>query len=348
MGNNISTGAKMNTTLAIIFFIFAEVAFAQSTAEIALIKKFVPTTFSQTKSTISGETFVWENGLGYVSATAELNGVGKGRFLVVLYQVGDAPGSIRCQLSVIKVVGNSGSLAGNTTLNYSRELANCTDVSVKDLDGDGKGEVLVTTTNMKAEENAPFVFKWNGVNLVDLTPMRTVQTFKVNNFRELSISDVKDGSSLLLVDYPLDGSTDTQVKLYSLKSGKINLLNAYPWYYLNQKTGSTPLLDSVTLSIPAGTYILEVKNRSVDQTKAIRAQVQVGSNIVIKPNDLCSGPAPKGYKPANDGDNNEDKNKGCVARKSTYATVTIKGNEVIKITGYGATGSYLELSLLKK
>jgi hypothetical protein len=330
-----------------LFFPWSEQGFCQTAADANIVNANFPAALKAMKDP-SGASLSVGNGLGFQFEVAEFDGAGKGRFLVVLYKGGLEIGNNKCELSVIKVVGTNGTVMPKSSLNYSNELVGCAEVELKDIDGDGRVEVLVKNANSKAEFDPPLIFKWNGKNLVDLTPVVTEDGMALSAFRDLSIMGGREGKSNLLVDSPFSSSTDKNTRVYAVLNSKVTPLGSYPFYRLYSKIKTIPDERTETLALPAGTYTLEIKNRSADQTKAVRAQVQVGANIVIKPVEMCSGPAPKGYKPPNDGDGNEDKNKGCVPRKSTYATVAIKGNEVIKVTGYGATGSYLEVTLLKK
>ncbi len=324
-------------------------ALAQSAADVAIVQKYVPSRFFQMKDEVSGAALSLGAGIGYMIRESELDGKGKGRFLVVAYQGATASDSIECELKVIKVVGTAGTVMGATVVSDPDELSGCTDIVFKDLDGDSKPELQVFTSNTRGDVRSPIILKWNGKNFADATPIIASGTHKVSAFRQASVADVKEGSSNLIIDSPFESlDKDGLTRIYVLKNSKVTLLYTYPWWELVVKSTAIPVVLTQTLSLPAGTYTLEIKNRSADLSKAVRAQVQVGANVIIKPIDLCSGPTPKGYKPPNDGDNNEDKNKGCIPRKSTYATVAIKGNEVIKVTAYGATGSYLEVSLLKK
>lgn len=322
---------------------------AQTDSDVAIVKKFIPTKYSQMKSSLTGSTLILEDGLGYIMREAELDGKGKGKYLIVSYQAMPNFETKLCELYVIKVNGTVGTLLGKPSLNAVDGANGCSDLIVGDLDGDSKPEIQLITSTLKGEDNAPMILRWNGSVLQELTPSVARGSRKVSAFRNAVVTTAKDGLSNIILDAPFSSEdADSLFKLYAIKSGKIAGIGSYNWYRLKNKTTTTPSVQTETLSLPAGTYTLEVKNRSADLTKAVRAQVQIGANVIIKPGDLCSGPAPKGYKPPNDGDNNEDKNKGCVPRKNFYTTVTLTGKEVIKVTGYGATGSFLEVSLLKK
>ncbi|MEK2688638.1 hypothetical protein [Bdellovibrio sp. GT3] len=336
-------------TVVLTLFVFAwcEVGGGQTAADANLVKANIPASFKSMKDS-TGAVVSVGNGIGYQFEVAEFDGAGKGRFLVVLYKGGLEIGNNLCELSVIKVVGTKGTVMPKATLNFSEELTGCAEIELKDIDGDGRVEVLVKNANSKGQFDSPLIFKWNGKNLVDLTPVVTEDGMALSAFRNMSISGGKEGKSSLLIDSPMASSLDRNTRVLAVINGKVTLLGTYSFYKLYPKIKTIAELRSETLALPAGTYNLEIKNRSADLTKAVRAQVQVGANIVIKPNAMCAGPAPKGYKPPNDGDGNDDKNKGCVPRKSTYVTIILKGNEVVKVTGYGATGSYLEISLLKK
>ncbi|WP_413578556.1 hypothetical protein ACLVWU_08460 [Bdellovibrio sp. HCB290] len=314
----------------------------QHEKDIPTVKKYIPKEFFKLKGVVSEEPLKLGDGIGYSFESDILfDGPGKSKYLVALYMAAPSFDDTQCVLSVFK----DGKPMGKTVLQGEETIAACGEMIFDDLDGDGKPEVMVTLVDLKGYEFSRSILVWNGDHLKDVTPVSKTDGGRIVGSWSPSISDALEGKSKLIID---SGESGKQTGIYVLRDGKIEQIASYDWYRGRDKETGRLRPINEKLNLPAGTYTLEVKNRSADQTKAVRAQVQVGANIVIKPNAMCAGPAPAGYKPPNDGDGNEDKNKGCVPRKSTYATVTLKGNEVVKVTGYGATGSYLEVTLLKK
>ncbi|MFV8256379.1 hypothetical protein ACNQKP_01165 [Bdellovibrio bacteriovorus] len=275
---------------------------------------------------------------------SELEGKGKGKYLVVLYQASQSVADNSCELVVIKV--NGGVVGDRTVLHDSLSIGNCAFFEMRDLDGNGIEEALVTTVNLKAVENPPSIFHWNGRGFVEVTP---VDSKKMNLLNSFLITDAKVGKSALMVGYSDEMAIpDRFTRTFILKDSKVSQLGVFDWYLFRKKAAALPEVDTGGFSLPAGDYTINVESRSADPTKAVRVEFKVGDNVIVKASDMCSGPAPKGYKPPNDGDGNEDKNKGCIARKSTYTVVKLTGKETFKMTVYGATGSMVDVSLKKK
>ncbi|WP_374032004.1 hypothetical protein [Bdellovibrio bacteriovorus] len=309
--------------------------------EVKLVEANVPKYFFSEKSIFS-EKLITRDDISYEVKIAELEGKGKGEYLIVLYHARPSTTELYCELVAIKVSNKS--VSEKTKFRFG-DLGNCYVWELKDLDGDEIEEVIVTTATLRLKENPPDIFRWNGRGFVDVTPTDSEKNTMLGNFL---VTDARVGNNLLMIAYSGDLSADRLDRLYVLKDGKFIQIGIYDWYLFRKKEAAAPKVFSDVFNLPAGDYTINVESRSSDPTKAVRVEFKVGDNVIVKASDMCSGPAPKGYKPPNDGDGNEDKNKGCIARKSTYTLVKLTGKETFKMTVYGATGSMVDVSLKKK
>lgn len=120
--------------------------------------------------------------------------------------------------------------------------------------------------------------------------------------------------------------------------------------------GKTEVQDAAVINHPfatEGQYTLTVKNVS-DDNRAVRAEVTVNGNVVLKPQDFCSAPAhPKNDKKWWDGhddddDRDDDHCKRCLPKNEAYAIVNMKTANEIKVKVYGRKDSKIQFSLVKK
>lgn len=305
---------------------------------------------------LNGKPLTLDNGIGYNFIKADLDG-NKSSYFVVLYQGSQDNFSYQCILSAIN---------GNTQKTVvalpklESELGNCDEIQAVDVDGDGKPEIIITSRdpNSGSKESDFRIFKWDGKQFADLTPLVTVDGEQTTAFRNAELINM--GNSTLIVEKPWvmtlhgepQGSTVGQsYKVYSVKNGKIEQQEALDFFEIFTKKADRPATPKLlSYEVPsAGTYIFEMKNISTHKY-AVRAEVLVNGSVVMKPADFCEG-SPKNKTKGSKGDeddSNEDHLKGCKGKVSNYAIVNLKTKNTISVKIFGTKDSRMQLTIKKK
>lgn len=340
-----------------IAFTWTLTAFAAPNAEDVKNAKIVEANFPQDlallKDESSGAQLTLENGLGYAFEKVDFNTKDKSQYLAVIYKAAKSPSNVICKLVVIKLGAKSNSVMSDSVLNDKDELGNCSNIEIKDLDGDKKPEVLVQSSNSKGQSLAPFVFSWSGDKLIDITPTSVVDGDSISAFRKLSISDIKIGKSNLIIDRPFESNDENgKIITYLVDNGKINSNGTFDFFdILEPKSKKKPAPIVLKPSFAEdGSYVLDVKNLSA-HNRAVRAEVTVNGVIVLKPQDFCSAPPNRknsDNQRDDDDDMDEDKCKRCSPKASAYAIVNLGKTNEIKVKVFGRGDSKIQLSLVKK
>lgn len=247
-----------------------------------------------------------------------------------------------------------------TVLKYPTALDECSSIDLKDLDLDGKPELIVETAAGRTV-GPSLIFKWDGRKMVDITPITTVDGEKRSAFRQIIVSDKPILGKLVIFDFdPLHENAPRSV--YTMKNGEIVLEGTYDIVsYIGPSkvtlnNGKFEAQDAAEIEhdFPADAqYTLTVKNVS-DHQRAVRAEVTVNGNIVLKPKDFCAEPPPKDRKGKaweghdDDDDKDSDHFKRCKPKPEAYAIVNMKTKNKINVKVYGREDSKVQLTIVKK
>ncbi|QDK45622.1 hypothetical protein DOM22_10915 [Bdellovibrio sp. ZAP7] len=254
----------------------------------------------------------------------------------------------RCAFRVLKKERNTFSLTQETVQQYPTSLNGCFEVEQKDLDQDGKPE-LVVSTSFGREVGIPSILRWNGRQLVEITPVENKSGKLVKKFRQMTVSAKPIGKKLLIVD--VDPNDKFAKKRIYLKEGdSIKLVGEY------DMVSFIPVGSEVTFNpeFPLdGEYTLEANVLS-NHDRAVRAQISVNGSKVLNSQDFCVGTQPdkkdkeKWAGRDDDDDADIDRCKRCKSKKDVYATVNLKQKNEIKVTVYGKKDSVVRVTLVKK
>ena len=333
-----------------------------SDADVKLVEQNFPKSILPDKDD-DGRVLTVGNGLGYHFEEVKLDTSGS-RYFATLYQAAISSREMECQLVVLKVDNKNKVQSFVASLNNHDELANCGDMSFKDLDGDGKPEVLVDTNdiNSGAPNGSPYIFKWDGKTIKDITPFNVSGNRKITAFRSVEFVDA--GKSVLILDSPatyhLHGevmgvSNDKSFKSFALQNGSVVQTATFDYLKIFNKNTKKKKDETfvVNPTLVDGVYTLDIKNLS-GHNRAVRAEVTINGSVVLKPEDFCEAKPPKktdkdAWKGNDDDDDrDEDRCKRCKAKSEVYAIVNIKTANEIKVKMYGRKDSVLQLSLVKK
>jgi hypothetical protein len=256
-------------------------------------------------------------GLHYSFAWLSLDLTKKPDDLVILYQATLSKTDTRCKLVGIDLSSTPKKSAREAILSSPDELNNCAEILVQDLDGNGTSEVLVTIKNSRGQKMGPRIFRWNGDQLMDITP-------EVNALRNLNITDVLVGETTLLVDGPNAAvNKDMQYHTYLMLGGSIVRQGSYDFFQILEKKSkqvSVAVPVKATVETP-GLYTLELQNLT-KKDPAITAEVSVFGSTVLKPQDLGTAPV--------------------------MAEVNLKTVNDLKVKLSGAGNAKIQLTLMKK
>ncbi len=314
--------------------------------------KYIP---DYLKTDSNGEFLSYGKGIGLRQIEANLDGQRDSTFLILEFSTDE-----KCDIQVLKEDRHGLQKMDTTVLKYPTALDGCSFMELKDLDQDGKPELIVETVNGRSV-GSPVILKWDGRKLVDISPTSTVDGETNRTFRAVNISDKPILGRLVIFDYdPVH--EDAARSVYAMKNGQIVLEGTYDVVsYIGASKvtvnkGKFEVQDAAVINHPfpaEAQYTLTVKNVS-DHNRAVRAEVTVNGSVVLKPQDFCSTPPPKKtdkkWWTGNDDDDDRDDDhcKRCVPKNEAYAIVNMKTANEIKVKVYGRKDSKIQLTLVKK
>ena len=332
---------------------------AQPLTDSQIIKNNIPAIFFTLKDNSTAEYLKTGNILNE-SVNETFNSKDGSRYLVVLYSTGTdvSQDDQMADLRVIKIE-KKGNITISPKINYNLgdyPLEIGSKISVKDLNGDGIDEVFVTNTNWKDGAREDFLFRWNGSSLIDITPIIQDDSihFKSSGLLNISVSDFTVGGKRILysttpkfVDKAFNG---TLVQAYRYDNSLISE-GAFDYLMTIQKLDKKPIEKSESVELKSeGDYVLSIKNIS-DHKDAVRAEVSINTNIVVKPSEFCmSLPSKddKKVKSDDDGDADEDHLKGCKSKPDVSVNLSLLKVNMIKVKMYGKKNSRLQLTLKRR
>ncbi len=323
-----------------------------SKTEKTVIEKLVPSELTNLKEPVNSQQLSIGNGITYHFARVEFN---RKKYLAVAYLGSISPGESICSFKLIQDSDNSkAQFSANPVLHQiPAELDGCSDVEVKDLDGDGVPEVIVHAFQFNTE--MLYFFKWDKDHLTDITPSQADSKGSLDvAFSNPAVSTTSVNGKAIIIDTPNVDDTSGLTKIYTFSNGQIHQTGSYNFFkIIEKKFWKTDVVILNPSFSSEGAYTLDIKNLS-KHSRSVRVEVIVNDSIVLKPQDFCSSPQPKKTDKDkwrgndDDDDKDEDHCKRCIPKNEAYAIVNLKKTNEIKVKIFGMQSSKIQLTLTKK
>lgn len=329
---------------------------SQALSDDQLIRSLIPYDFFKVKNS-SNEDNLTSQDIIYTKLNETFGAKNGIRFIVVNYAI-SAPVSSEVEfadLRVIKIpkVGQA-SILPKISYNLSNYITeSSSELSAKDLNLDGINEIVVRNTDWKTNAARDYIFKWDGNNLVDVTPIikNPEIRFSSSALRDAVYSDYPvDGKILISSSVPKIENREITGEITEIFQMDQTLVSkgTFEYFSIYEKPDKYPFEKSINITLDsAADYILELKNIS-EHKEAVRAEVKINANVVVAPQEFCADKPKENKAPANETDLNEDHLRGCKFKQSVSKNLSLLKVNTITVKLFGKKKSRMSLSIKKK
>jgi hypothetical protein len=168
------------------------------------------------------------------------------------------------------------------------------EVKLLDVDRDGRPEIAITFSVMV--NDLTWVMKWNGQQLVNLTPLeRNPDGTGISLLRNAEFVDVDNDGILEIAvvgQYPppADGSPAKPDSVFKLSGGTYVETEPVVGLWMFERSTGAPETDRMTVSLPAGArgpFTLHIVNGEAGgRSRVTSAEVFLNGERVLSPNDF--------------------------------------------------------------